>query len=183
MTNDTIEVHGDSATRFDAVRDAFAGVFTEGVEVGAALAAQEPVWPPGARHGYHTNTQGFLIGEVVRRVDGRSLGAFLREEIGEPAGIDFHIGLPRAHHARVADLIPMAPRPADQQRTQPDNPAPYPKIDVETNSEAWRSAEVPSTNGHGNARALARLYGSLAAGSDLDGVRILEPATLEEEIR
>ncbi len=149
----------------------------------AALAASEPLWEPGARHGYHTNTQGFLLGELVRRVDGRSLGTFLREEIAEPAGIDFHIGLPRRHHARVADLVPMAPRPPDQQRPQPENPAPYPKIDVETNSEAWRSAEVPSTNGHGNARALARLYGSLAAATALDGVRILEPATVEQAMR
>ena len=292
MTTLPLEVHGDTAPRFDAVRDAFASVFTEGIEVGAALAvaidgevvidlwggyadadhsrpwqrdtitnlysvgkaisaicllrlvergaidldapvarywpqfaqagkaeipvryllthqaglpglttelpsrtiidwdamcealaAAEPVWPPGTRHGYHTNTQGFLIGEVVRRVDGRSLGTFLREEIGEPAGIDFHIGLPKQHHHRVADLIPMAPRPPDQQRPQPDNPTPYPKIDVDTNSEQWRSAEVPSTNGHGNARALARLYGALAAGAELDGVRILEPATVEEAVQ
>ncbi len=144
-----------------------------------ALAAHEPIWAPGERHGYHGNTQGFLIGEVVRRVDGRSLGTFLREEIAEPAGIDFHIGLAKEDHARVADLIPMAPRPPDQQRPPPENPTPYPKIDVDTNSEDWRSAEIPSTNGHGNARALARLYGALAAGTDLDGVSILDPATIE----
>jgi CubicO group peptidase (beta-lactamase class C family) len=144
-----------------------------------ALAAAEPVWVPGERHGYHGNTQGFLVGEVLRRIDGRSLGTYLREEIAEPANIDFHIGLRAEHHARVADLIPMAPRPPDQKRPTPDNPTPYPKIDVDTNSEQWRSAEIPSTNGHGSARALARLYGALATGTDLDGVTILQPATIE----
>ena len=76
-----------------------------------ALAAQEPWWTPGAGHGYHVNTYGFLIGEVVRRITGKSLGAYLREEIAGPAGVDFFIGFGPELDARCADVIPPRPGP------------------------------------------------------------------------
>jgi CubicO group peptidase (beta-lactamase class C family) len=76
-----------------------------------ALAAQAPWWEPGAGHGYHVNTQGFLIGEVVRRVTGRSIGAYFRESLADPAGIDFHWGFGLEHDARCADFIPPPPSP------------------------------------------------------------------------
>ncbi len=149
-----------------------------------ALAAQQPLWTPGTRHGYHTNTQGFLVGEVVRRVDGRSLGTFFREEIGEPAGIDFYIGLAEEHEPRVAEMVTPAQRPPDPGQTAPTRQqASYPALDVDRNSRAWRAAEVPSTNGHGDARALARLFGALATDGRVDGVQILAPETIEGAIR
>ena len=71
-----------------------------------ALAAQKPIWPPGTRHGYHMRTFGWLVGELVRRVDGRTIGAFWRDEIADPLGLDFWIGLPEAIEPRVARLVP-----------------------------------------------------------------------------
>src|SRR5581483_5263521 len=73
------------------------------------LAGQEPWWEPGTASGYHAVTQGYLVGEVVRRISGRSLGTFFREEVAEPLGADFHIGLPPEHDGRVARLIPHPP--------------------------------------------------------------------------
>src|SRR5271154_235094 len=156
----------------------------------AALAEQEPWWEPGTRHGYHALTFGYLIGEVIRCVDGRTPGAYCREEIARPLGIDFHIGLDPRDDARCAEVI-AAPPPA------PGQPNPFAAIDPESmsakavnnppgamrlsavNSRAWRGAEVPAANGHTNARALARFYGALSRGGELDGVRILSPAQIE----
>src|SRR5579871_2510802 len=75
-------------------------------KVTALLAAQAPYWAPGTASGYHAVTQGYLVGEVVRRIDGRSLGTFFREEIAEPLDADFWIGLPASEDHRVADLVP-----------------------------------------------------------------------------
>jgi CubicO group peptidase (beta-lactamase class C family) len=165
-----------------------------------ALAAQEPWWEPGAGHGYHVNTYGFLIGEVVRRITGKSLGAYLRDEIAGPAGIDFFIGFGPELDARCADVIPPRPGPDGEQRNvlldaelatltglqrmrvgAYLNPADLSGLGI-INSREWRAAEVPSTNGHGNARAVARLYAALAGDGDLDGVHILSPATIEMAI-
>ncbi len=93
----------------------------------AALAEQEPWWEPGTRHGYHALTFGYLIGEVIRRVDGRSPGAYCREEIARPLGIDFHIGLDARDDARCAEVI-AAPPPA------PGQPNPFAAIDPESMS-------------------------------------------------
>src|SRR5258706_3582504 len=73
------------------------------------LAAQAPYWEPGTACGYHALTQGYLVGEIVRRITGRSLGTFFRQEVAEPLGADFHIGLPASEDARVAELIPPPP--------------------------------------------------------------------------
>ncbi|HET8575683.1 MAG TPA: serine hydrolase domain-containing protein [Methylomirabilota bacterium] len=162
-----------------------------------ALASQEPWWKPGEGHGYHVNTYGFLIGEVVRRVTGKSLGAYLREEIAGPAGIDFFIGFGPELDPRCADLIPAVPGPEGEQRRlllEGDlaaftglsrmragayrNPPDLSGQGI-VNTREWRAAEVPSTNGHGNARAVARLYSALATDGELDGIHILSPAILE----
>jgi CubicO group peptidase (beta-lactamase class C family) len=155
-----------------------------------ALAEQQPWWEPGTRFGYHTNTFGFLLGEIVRRVDGRSLGAYLREEIAEPIGIDFLIGFGPEQDARVADWVNYQRdpnEPSDRPWLELD-PATLSGIDLarvlayrnpptlpgaQTNSRVWRAAEFPSTNGHSNARALARLYGGLATGGKVDGRHLL----------
>lgn len=151
----------------------------------AALAAQEPWWPPGAAHGYHSNTQGFLIGELIRRATGVRISAFLQQELGEPAGIDFHFGTRPEHDARTADILPMQQQP-DLVRSPPNplqllanrNPPPVEQGPGSQNSREYRAAEFPSTNGHGNARALARLYGALATDGRVGSVQILAPRTI-----
>lgn len=119
------------------------------------LAAQEPSWEPGTRSGYHLLTHGYLIGEVVRRVTGRTLGTFFREEIATPLGADFHIGLPAEHDHRVANVIPPDSVPA---RANPPLTA-----DAAWTAE-WRRAEIPAAGGHGNARSVAQVQSLLAAG-------------------
>ncbi len=147
------------------------------------LAAQAPWWEPGTASGYHALIQGHLIGEVVRRVTGQSLGAFFRKEIAEPLGADFHIGLDPSHFSRVADLIPYA--------LDPNAPQPPPDSiaartfargmpDVQwTRGEGWRRAEIPAANGHGNARAMAQIHAALACGGSVGGRRLLSPETCE----
>ncbi len=119
------------------------------------LAAQAPRWEPGTRSGYHALTHGYLIGEVVRRITGRTLGTFFREEIAEPLGADFHIGLPPEHDDRVADVIP------HESALTPTNPAFTADV---TWSTDWRRAEIPAAGGHGNARSVAWIQTVLAAG-------------------
>jgi len=148
------------------------------------LAAQAPWWEPGAGHGYHVNTQGFLIGEVVRRITGKTFGAYLRESITRPAGIDFFVGLEPELDLRCADVLPMQPSPETAELQVSGlslmrlnayrNPPEISGTGV-VNTRSWRAAEVPSTNGHGNARAVARLYSALAGTGVLDGVRVLSP--------
>jgi len=160
-----------------------------------ALARQEPWWTPGTRHGYHVNTFGFLVGEVLRRVDGRTIGTFLREELAEPFGADFHIGLPLEHHARVAEfswLSELATIPDIDRRTLTDeqlmnlhtyfNPAGASGHRV-VNDTAWRLAEYPSTNGHGTALGVAELYGVVASGGEVGGRRFIGREILAEASR
>jgi CubicO group peptidase (beta-lactamase class C family) len=152
----------------------------------AALAAETPWWEPGSAHGYHALTFGHLVGEVVRRIDGRSLGAFFRDEVARPLGADLHIGLAAEHDARVAELIPPPADPALQQLLASNpgsllaralaNPPADPRV---TATRAWRGAEIPAANGHGHARSIARVYAALACGGSLDGVTLCRPETLE----
>jgi CubicO group peptidase (beta-lactamase class C family) len=158
-----------------------------------ALAAERPWWPPGSAHGYHTNTFGFLNGEVVRRKSGLSLGSYLRRHIAGPLGADLAIGLSRAELERVAELDwPLAEQPMpvfdlDAEMTQQQrmrahaygNPSGLSSLGV-LNTEGWRRAEVPSTNGHGTARGIARVYAALARGGELGGVRVVDQGLLRE---
>jgi len=157
------------------------------------LAEQEPWWEPGTKHGYHALTYGWLVGEVVRRISGKSLGTFFRDEVAQPLGVDFHIGLSEADDGRVAPLIPPPPPTAEQLDMlaeilrDPDsllaksliNPPILPET---ANTREWRAAEIPAANGHGNARALARVYGALAAGGTVDGTRVLSQASIERAL-
>ena len=145
-------------------------------QVVEALAAQAPAWEPGTQHGYHATTFGWLVGEVVRRVDGRSIGTFVREELAAPLGLDLWIGLPESEHERVAPLEVIE---------LPDDPAMAPMVDEFIGPEsslgkalfapgnAWRqegfgsfnlpevwAAEVPAANCITDARSLAKLYGA-----------------------
>jgi CubicO group peptidase (beta-lactamase class C family) len=158
-----------------------------------ALAAQAPWWKPGAGHGYHVNTQGFLIGEVVRRITGKTLGTYLRDSFAGPAGIDFFIGFGPELDGRCADVLPPPASPEGEElrrqlSVNPESLTGLPLMRVNAyrnpaeisgtgvvNTRRWRAAEVPSTNGHGNARAVARLYSALAGDGELDGVHVLSP--------
>lgn len=155
-----------------------------------ALAAQEPWWMPGEKHGYHAVTYGWLVGEVVRRVTGGSLGTYFRDEIAVPLGLDFHIGLADDEHGRVSDMTPLIPDPdadgvqlATVMLSDPEgmsarafmNP---PSLAVAPNNAEWRRAEIPAANGHGTARSLARVYGALARGGTIDGVHVLSPESI-----
>lgn len=141
------------------------------------LAAAEPWWEPGRAQGYHMVSFGFILGEVVRRVTGRTLGQYLRTEIAEPMGIDVHIGLPAAEHGRCAEMVnkPLVseifaavPREA---ATLDDHPLTAASVaaDFVPDDEVariaidkWRSAEFPGTNGHVSARGMATFYNALA---------------------
>lgn len=150
-------------------------------KVTALLAAQAPFWEPGTAPGYHALTQGYLVGEVVRRITGRSLGTVFREEVAGPLGADFHIGLPASEDGRVADLIAPPPGAAiadgpgqtEIQANMSNNPG----IDVrETRTRAWRGAEIPAAGGTGNARSVAEIHTILANGGVAKGKRLLSEA-------
>lgn len=167
-----------------------------------ALAAQAPAWAPGTRHGYHSLTYGWLVGEVVRRVSGRSLGTFFAQEIAAPLGLDFWVGLPAAELPRVSRLVE---QPAPDPGVGPDV---LPDVLPDAQSESLREAlvaftdptsltmrsmmvtdaaldlddprtllaEIPAVNGICTARSLARFYAALIG--EVDGVRILNADTL-----
>jgi CubicO group peptidase (beta-lactamase class C family) len=152
-----------------------------------ALAAAEPCVPPG-QLSYHPVTFGWLVGELVRRVDGRSLGRFFREEIAEPLGADLQIGLGPAEEKRAADITALEPPPELMAAFGSEAPGEVPLLVLafvnpsgtgDHNSAQHRRAEIPAINGHGNALALARIYGALARGGELDDVRLLGPAAIE----
>jgi CubicO group peptidase (beta-lactamase class C family) len=170
-----------------------------------ALAAQEPWWTPGDGYGYHVFTFGFLVGELVRRVTGMTLGTYFRNHIAEPLGADFHIGLAAEHDARTSDIygVSIGNRPAaagSMSSMAPPTSGPFaelaramqdpvtlqysallnpPQARDAVNTREWRAAEIPAVNGHGTARAIARIYGALARGGEIDGIRLLNPKTIE----
>jgi CubicO group peptidase (beta-lactamase class C family) len=140
------------------------------------LAAQEPWWEPGTASGYHAVTQGFLIGEVVRRITGVSIGSWFADEVAGPLGADFHIGLPAAEDHRVAPVIP--PPPVDLDALAPSDIAmrtlSNPVLDATwTYDNWWRRAEIPAANGQGNARSVATVQSIIAGGGEARGIRLL----------
>ncbi|WP_351236497.1 serine hydrolase domain-containing protein [Streptomyces sp. NPDC002133] len=163
----------------------------------AALAAQRPLWTPGTAHGYHGRTWGWLVGEVIRRVSGRSPGRYFADEIAGPLALDFFIGLPASERSRVSRMVYR--RPAVDLTTVPADSLPE---ELREQVAAWRdpnsfsnrafavtdpaaidfdspevqAAELPSSNGIGTAHALARMYAALVG--EVDGVRLLAPETL-----
>ena len=161
-----------------------------------ALAAQRPVWEPGTAHGYHGRTFGWLVGEIIRRVSGRSVGRFFAEEIAAPAGLDFFIGLPETERARVSRMMiddPPGPEVAEIPLDQ--IPEQFRELvaaftdpmsllnqafalctpEIDFNDPAVQAAEIPSSNGICTADGLARLYAGLIG--EVGGVRILDAAT------
>jgi CubicO group peptidase (beta-lactamase class C family) len=156
-----------------------------------ALAKQAPLWQPGTVAAYHIHTQGFLLGEIIRRVTGKTVGRFIRDELALPLRADFLLGSMSEHdQARVAQVMPnmearlFAAKEVEQDTLRSkafvQNPAePWA---VTLNSRIWREAEIASGNGHGNARGVARIYGAFARGGELDGVRSSSPASIEAMI-
>jgi CubicO group peptidase (beta-lactamase class C family) len=141
------------------------------------LAAQAPWWEPGTASGYHALTQGYLVGEVIRRVTGDTVGTFLAKEVAGPLGADFHIGLPPEHDHRVANVIPPPPIPMpDDLASVAGRTFTNPPLAAESAwTEGWRRAEIPAAGGHGNARAVATIQAILANGGESQGLRLLSP--------
>ncbi|MBI4642024.1 MAG: beta-lactamase family protein [Candidatus Tectomicrobia bacterium] len=156
------------------------------------LAEQRPFWEPGTRHGYHALTYGWLVGEAVRRISGKSLGRFFRDEVAGPLELDFHIGIGAEHDHRVAEMIAVDPASEAAQaqaklreeKLQSMDPAlreaqgNIQLLPDSHNSEQWRRSEIPAANGHSDARSLARVYGALARGGEMDGVHVLSRETI-----
>ena len=141
-------------------------------KVTGLLAEQATWWEPGWKSGYHGISQGNLVGEVVRRIDGRSVGTFFAEEIAGPLGADFHIGLPAEHDHRVALVIPPPTEPTLElgepvavDKTSIPYRAANPRLVAEQSWELpWRRAEIPAAGGHGNARGVAMAQSVVSAG-------------------
>ena len=191
--------------------------FKDGIPLGSfqdwdkftqSLQMQAPYRKPGISQGYHALTFGWLVGELIRRVDGRTVGAYFKEEIADPLDIDFHIGLAESEFERCADML-MLPReniklPGEFLKYVPNFFLPQ-KLknfkaallsgdfkeafqerdedhDNYVNSHDWRMAEIPSANGHGTAKSLATLYGILSNGCSRNGVSIMSEASLQDAI-
>jgi CubicO group peptidase (beta-lactamase class C family) len=155
-----------------------------------ALAAQAPVWEPGTTHGYHALTFGWLAGELVRRVDGRTLGTYFADEVAGPLGLDFWIGLPESEESRVSTLA-AAPPPSDpaqlirMMQTMGPGTIGFKALTMNGslmglgagrnpfNTRAVHATEMPAANGITNASSLAKMYAATV--SDVDGVRLLSP--------
>jgi CubicO group peptidase (beta-lactamase class C family) len=157
-----------------------------------ALEEQEPLWEIGTRAAYHVHHQGFLLGEIMRRVTGKTVGPFLRDEVAGPLRAEYYIGgMTEEQQSFVAEVMPnmearlfAAKDGTDQTslkalafRQNPDEP-----WAVTMNKPEWRTVEVASGSGHGNARGVARIYGALGAGGSLDGVMIMHKETIEAMI-
>src|SRR6187455_341413 len=136
-----------------------------------ALEAQHPLWQPGTRAAYHVHNQGFLLGEIMRRVTGMTIGPFLKENVTKPLGAEYYIGgmdeQQQAHVAAVLRSFAFLQNPAEPWHTT-------------MNSPIWRACEIASASGHGNARGVARIYGATV--STVDGVSLMSQAQLERMI-
>jgi len=149
----------------------------------SALAAQAPWWEPGTASGYHAISQGYLIGELVRRVTGVSLGTYFRTTFAEPLGADFHIGTPAECDARISNVIP--PEPLSLAGADPSSipvrTFSNPGMDAAQSWETgWRRCESAAANGHGNARSLALLQSVVSHGGEAGGRRFLSAAGVEK---
>ncbi|MCP5145828.1 MAG: beta-lactamase family protein [Gammaproteobacteria bacterium] len=157
-----------------------------------ALEEQEPLWEIGTKAAYHVHHQGYLLGELMRRVTGVTVGPFLRSEVTAPLGAEYYIGRMGAkEQGLVAEVMPnmnarlFAAKDADDQttlRALAFKQNPLEPWAVTMNSSIWKTAEIASGNGHGNARGVARIYGALGNGGELDGVRVMRKDSIEAMI-
>jgi CubicO group peptidase (beta-lactamase class C family) len=154
-----------------------------------ALESQPPWWKPGTKHGYHALTYGWLVGEVIRRVTGMSVGRYVREHVAAPLSAEFWVGLPEELDARTAELTqgPISTEGPNLMELVAQDPEGLlakvfgnpPIFAVSPNSRPWRAAELPAANGHTTAHALARIYAALGNGGELEGVRLLGRAQID----
>jgi CubicO group peptidase (beta-lactamase class C family) len=145
----------------------------------SALAAQEPWWEPGSASGYHALTQGYLIGEVVRRITGESIGAWFAREVAKPLDADFFIGLPESEDGRISNVIPPPPPDVEGMEVSDFTVKTFlnPPLDASMAAqEWWRRAEIPAANGQGNARSVAAIQSVIAGKGEARGVRLLSAA-------
>ncbi|RVX65944.1 hypothetical protein B0A52_09829 [Exophiala mesophila] len=148
------------------------------------LAEQAPWWEPGTASGYHAITMGHLIGEVVRRVTGKSLTQFVADDIAGPLNADFQIGAKQSDWPRITNVTPPPPFPFDLSTMDPESVIvktfSAPALDANAaNTEGWRKAEIGAANGHGNARSLARILSTVSLGGTVDGHRLLSSKTID----
>ena len=150
----------------------------------SAIARQEPAWPPETKGGYNTINIGFILGEIVRHVTGKTIGTFIREEISEPLGAEYNIGLTTKELDLVAPMhlnpennfwAECAREGSNLNRAHSGRPN-YPNL---LNCIEIRRGELPPFGGHGNARGVARIYAMLANDGELDGIRLLKPDTVK----
>jgi CubicO group peptidase (beta-lactamase class C family) len=153
----------------------------------AALARQTPFWTPGTTSSYHAMTWGYLVGEVIRRAAGMSVGQFIQQRLACAIGADVYVGLPSEHEPRVAEMLRPLSAPDLSALTQPPQALAAlvnPQLDPEIpNTRAWRAAEIPAANGQASAQGIARVYATLANSGDLDGTRLLGPATIQRMLQ
>jgi CubicO group peptidase (beta-lactamase class C family) len=146
------------------------------------LARQTPWWEPGTVSGYHALTQGYLIGEVIRRITGQTIGTFFRKEVAEPLDADFFIGTPESEFHRIGNLVPPSEDTAltgsgDEHSISYRTFANPHTTAMESRTSGWRKAEIPAANGHGNARAVARIHTVLANLGEAWGNRLFSEET------
>lgn len=152
------------------------------------LAEQKPMWEPGTKSGYHAITFGHLLGELVKRVSGKSLGTFFYEEVASKIDADFYIGFTEDIDPRVADLVPPDPAQQEEMAEVQSNPLfmkalfnPFLTF-LDTRTREWRAAEIPASNGHGNAKSIAKIGSILANGGRFEGVQFLSNQMIEKAI-
>jgi len=150
----------------------------------ARLAAQAPWWEPGTASGYHAQNQGHLLGEVLRRVDGRHLKRYVAEELAGPLGADFQIGAKPEDEDRIAPVVPPPPLPIDLSTLDPQSAVfrcfTGPIADAaNANTAAWRAADMGALNGHSNAKGVLDVMRVLSLGGEAGGVRLLSEKTID----
>jgi CubicO group peptidase (beta-lactamase class C family) len=148
------------------------------------LAAQPPAWEPGTAHGESALFYGHLVGELVRRIDGRSVGRFLADELCGPLGLDFAIGLGPPDRRRAIDLTGLdehfrAPEGEPELYRRAISNPPGARDAAVVNSERWRAAEIPAVNGHGTARGIAGFYAALLERRALAATLVAEATSVQ----